>query len=181
MTDDELWRVLENGGDVCVPYFDGAHVRVEPFDVSPALALPVLKNFLRLTPEQRRSDGRHLLAYCELMIDVVGEEQTLCEMGGVMPTLEDVWQYASPTLIFFSDLDVGKFASTPTVFLQIEGSVAWEPEHGLQMSWAAGSRLVKVGPFDGHPTNGHASGNPEADRHVFRCYMPELCTLPDPT
>ena len=34
------------------------------------------------------------------------------------------------------------------------------PEHGLQMSWADGTNLVKVSEFDGHPTNGHAFSRP---------------------
>lgn len=180
MTDEELVAILANGGQVCVPYFDDASIRVEPSEVAPAHALAAFKAFLGLTADQRRSDARHLVAYCRLMIDAVGEEEVLAEMGGVMPSVEEIWEHASPTLIFIGELEAGKYAAQQTTFVQIEGRVAWEPEHGLQMSWAEGRRLVKVGPFDGHPTNGHAYANPAHDRHVFHCYEPELCTLPDP-
>ena len=180
MTDEQLTILLQSGGELRVPYFDDAPVRVEPSDVPLSRALPALQNFLRLTAAQRRADGRHLLAYCLLMMDAVDEEVIVEDLGGTMPALENIWEHASPTLILIGELDAGAYAAGPTTFVQIEGEVAWEPEHGLVMSWADGRRLVRVGPFDGHPTNGHASGKREDDRFVFCCYLPELCTLPDP-
>lgn len=178
MSDEEVQHLLETGGMIAVRYFDGAMVKIEQDNLPVEDALPALKNFLALTTEQRRSDARHLIAYCKMMVDAVGEE-VLEKMGGRVPNEEEVWAHVSIQNLFFGKLDTGKYVSKPTVFVQIEGNVAWEPEHGLQMSWADGSRLVKVGAFDGHPTNSHATADPTRDQYVFSCYKPDLCTLPD--
>lgn len=179
-TDESLASLLEVGGELAVPYFDGATLRVEPCDVPIAEALPALRRFLALTADQRRRDARHLVAYCKLMIDAVGEDVVLEDLGGVLPTIETIWDHARPTLMFLGALDAGEGVSRRTIYVQLGCEVDWEPEHGMQMSWADGARLVKVGAYDGHPTNGHATGRPEADAYVFSCYLPELCTSPDP-
>lgn len=180
MTDKELQHLIETGGMIAIPYFDGAMIKIEQGDMPVEEALPALKSFLSLTAEQRRSDGRHLVAYCKMMVDAVGEE-VLEDMGGRVPDAVEIWTYVDIRLLFFGKLDAGQYVTKPTVYVQIEGNVAWEPEHGLQMSWADGNRLVKVGEFDGHPTNGHAMADPARDQYVFSCYKPELCTLPDPS
>ena len=66
------------------PYFDEAMIKIESCDseVTPTEALTALKGFLTLTPEQHHSDGRHLVAYCKMMIDAVGEEEILEDIGG---------------------------------------------------------------------------------------------------
>ena len=179
MTDQDLLNILENAGSVSVPYFDGAELSVDLDILSPAEVLPALKNFLGLSAENRRSDARHLVAYCKMMMEVLGEEVVVEDLDGHRPTLENIWDYARAKILFFSKLEQSKYAKETTVFVQIEGEVAWEPEHGLQMSWAEGNRLVKAGAVDGHPTNGHASAKPEHDQYVFYCYDPALCTFPD--
>lgn len=181
MTDKELINILENGGAISVPYFDGAMIKVNADrHLTTAEQLPALKNFLGLSAENRQSDARHHVAYCKMMMDAVGEEEILEDMNGEQPTVENIWSHVKIRHIFFGWLDAGKYAAKRTIYLQVEGEVTWEPEHGLQMSWAEGRRLVKSGPFDGHPTNGHASAKPEDDQYVFGCYQPEHCTLPDP-
>ena len=179
MTDKELLSILNNSGQVSVPYFDGVKLSVDLDSLTASEALPALKNFLALSAENRQSDAHHLVAYCKMMMDAVGDEEILEDMDGNAPTIENTWNYAKPTLLFFGKLEAGKYAARPTVYVQIEGRVAWEPEHGLQMSWADGNRLVKAGAFDGHPTNGHAYGKPERDQYVFYCYDLTLCTYPD--
>ena len=176
MTDQELLKILDQGGELSVPYFGGSTVRVEPCNLEPDVALPSLRNFLGLGDAQRSKDAPHLLAYCASMVDEVGD-CILEDLGGRLPTENQVWEFVRPGHIYFDCLEEGEYATTRTVFLQLEGEVAWEPEHGLQMSWAEGSRLVKVGPFDGHPTNGHATADPSNDRFVYHCYEPEFCTL----
>ena len=178
MSDRDLLDILENGGEIAVPYFNGNKISIFSDDISPEEALEPLTNFLQLTNQQRVSDSRHLVAYCKFMVYAVGEE-ILEDMGGVQPEGEEIWDHVKITHIFLSKLEAGKYASEPTIFVETEANVAWEPEHGLQMSWANGNKLVKVSAFDGHPTNGHASAKPEDDKYVFCCYDSEFATLPD--
>lgn len=53
-------------------------------------------------------------------------------------------------------------------YLSIEGEVSWEPEHGIQVVLAEGSRLCKVGPSDGHMTNAHAWADPALLDVIFK-------------
>lgn len=45
-------------------------------------------------------------------------------------------------------------------YVSFEGEVTWEPEHGLQLVLKDSNAVCKVGPYDGHLTNGHAWGDP---------------------
>lgn len=180
MTNEELLQVLQNGNPISVSYFDGAMLEIYRCDgLTPEEIIPPLKNFLALTAEQRRTDSRHLFSYYKLMVEVVGEEVILEDMGGVEPIMEQIWDHVKPKLIFFDTLEAGKYVSKPTIYVHLEGEVVWEPEHGLMMSWAEGNRLVKVSSYDGHPTNGYGMDDPTKDQYVFYCDIPELCTFPD--
>lgn len=178
LTDKELLNLLEKGGKLSISYFGGNTVELHECDLPVEEALPALKSFLALNTDHRQADARHLFAYCNETILAVGED-VIEDMGGVKPTLDQIWDHVKVRHIFFGKLDVGKYVSTPTVYLQIEADVSWEPEHGLQMSWADGNQLVKVGPFNGPPTNGHAKADPSFDKFVFYSSFAELCTLPD--
>jgi hypothetical protein len=166
MTDEQLLTILDAGDKLSIPYFGGQEITVASEDLPPAEALPALKNFLQLSNEQRLKDGRHLLAYCREMAEAIGDE-VYEEMGGEEPSVDQIWDFVEICHIFFGKLEKGKYAERDTVFLQLEGNVEWEPEHGLQMSWADGCKLVKVGSFDGHPTNGHAYADPTRDQYIY--------------
>ncbi|MFD4638694.1 DUF6985 domain-containing protein [Lentzea sp. NPDC058436] len=40
------------------------------------------------------------------------------------------------------------------VYVSVEAECEWEEEHGLQVVFREGARVTKVGPYDGHLTNG---------------------------
>ena len=188
MTDKELLDIIANGGQVSVPYFDGAMLKVEKENVrysanellSPSELLPSLKNFLALSPNNRRSDSRHLFAFYKQTIQDHGEEDVVERMNGVRPTLETIWNHTRIGKIFFSDFDAEKYVAKRTFYLMLSGGVDWEQEHGLVMSWLEGRRLVKVDAFDDHPAHYYPLGTPESERFVFQGLPPELSTLPDP-
>ena len=87
------------------------------------------------------------------------EGQDLSEYGiPVIGDSEDIWTYVS----FENSPEVaageGPYEPDAT-YLSFSGDVAWEPEHGLQLVYAHGLKVCKVGPFDGHNTNAHAYGD----------------------
>lgn len=67
----------------------------------------------------------------------------------------DIWgqvSFSTPPSI-----EVGRPPFAPArAYISFEGEVSWEPEHGLQLVFENGSRVCKVGPYDGHVTNAHA-------------------------
>ena len=54
------------------------------------------------------------------------------------------------------------------VYISLECNCDWEPEHGLQIVFRDGNRVCKVGPYDGHLTNGDTSGDGSADEVIYR-------------
>lgn len=59
----------------------------------------------------------------------------------------DVWKY-----IEFNDEPLVT-RDEGLVYLSLEGSCAWEQEHGVQVVFLEARTLCKVGPYDGHVTN----------------------------
>lgn len=180
LSDTDLLEILNSGGDVPVAYFDNQRISVNNDKLDPNKALIVLKNFLTLSTDHRTQDTRHLYAYYKYTFQTA-QEYVLEDMDGVVPTIDEIWDHVTPTLIYFDHLDAGKYVKVPTTFLMLEGQVAWEIEHGLLMSWNDGRSLVKVGQFDGHPTNGHARANPALDKYVYYTSNESFCTRPDAT
>lgn len=172
MTDAEVLALFDEEQPIAMPYFGNQPVELRLYEeLADAELANAVRNVLALTASDRDRDGRHLLAYCELMVEAAGAE-VLDDMGGEMPTLDTIWDFVTPRFLSFSAADPGPYVDRRTVFAVMEGAVAWEPEHGLQMCWADGTRLVKVGEFDGHQTNGMAAANPEHDKYVFAGYAP---------
>ena len=46
------------------------------------------------------------------------------------------------------------------IYFSLECNCDWEPEHGLQLILRDGTRITKVGGYDGHLTNADAFGDP---------------------
>jgi hypothetical protein len=68
----------------------------------------------------------------------------------------DIWQYVSfgDTFIVTREVDGPYFEAG--IYFDMECNCEWEVEHGLQFVIRGGDVVVKVGPYDGHPTNAHA-------------------------
>ena len=54
------------------------------------------------------------------------------------------------------------------IYVSLECSCDWEPEHGLQIVFKDGSTLCKVGPFDGHLTNSDAFADAKLENVIYR-------------
>jgi len=109
-----------------------------------------------------------------------GESVLTLLPDGTPPTAATVWGFVRPTAVFFSRIEAGRYAPVDTAYIEVEAEVAWAPEDGLELSWESGRYLVKLSPFEGHPTNGYAYARPEEDRFVFVGGSPEASTLRDP-
>jgi hypothetical protein len=53
------------------------------------------------------------------------------------------------------------------VYVSLECECDWDEEHGLQLVFKSGSKLNKVGPYDGHVTNSDAYGNDSLENVVY--------------
>ena len=81
-------------------------------------------------------------------------ERTGDTIGG-LANASDIWQEVEIT-----DPPVlgcgGGTLEPARSYISFEGNVSWEREHGLQLVFENGTRVCKVGPYDGHNTNASA-------------------------
>lgn len=54
-----------------------------------------------------------------------------------------------------------------SIYVSIECSCDWEPEHGLQIVFKEGKSISKVGPYDGHLTNADAYADQRLEAVVY--------------
>jgi hypothetical protein len=54
------------------------------------------------------------------------------------------------------------------VCVHIDCECGWEEEHGLHLVFKQGSRLTRLGPYDGHLNCADASANPELEDVVYQ-------------
>ena len=154
-----------------LPYFDGAEVDLWDDD-APLGGAEALGRFLRLGPEDRARDARHVLAYWIDFRELDGSEGFDEEVGAVPGRPDDVWRHVSPRSLAFHE-----WRGSPVVSL--EANCRWEPEHGLNMVWLDGWRLIKVGPWDGHDDNMIWERGPDFEAVVYEAQLPQYMTWRD--
>lgn len=54
------------------------------------------------------------------------------------------------------------------IYISLECSCDWEPEHGLQIVFKNGAKICKVGPYDGHLTNSDAYADDSLENVIYR-------------
>lgn len=139
---------------VKIPYFDDADLFYDELgeaDGGPPeeRATDVLAIFQTLTPKDREADARHVYAYYRDFREAVGGEDWMDKEMGVPESPVDIWNHVQPDTV---TVQLG--ASDDELHVYIHARCDWEPEHGLQMVWQDGIRLVKVSGIDGNPSNG---------------------------
>lgn len=81
---------------------------------------------------------------------------------------EEIWAH----LTFLTPPEIRPGGDSPVrphgSYVSFEGEVAWEPEHGLQLVFADGRELCKVGPYDGHLTHAAAYGDLDLLGQIYR-------------
>jgi hypothetical protein len=61
-----------------------------------------------------------------------------------------VWDHVS----FGTEFHVERGFDDQEVYVSVACECSWEPEHGLQLVFKEGRCVSRVGPYDGHLTNG---------------------------
>jgi hypothetical protein len=123
-------------------------------------------NFVALEPAAVRAAEEHLFRYYEDCRDYFAPGE---------PGYVDI---ASPTDIW-RHIELGGEATVSrqdnAVYISLGCNCDWEPEHGLQIVLKDGSRVNKVGPYDGHVTNAHAYADASLENVVYRARRATSC------
>lgn len=133
-------------------------VDAEESDVSDALVACV-GSFLGLAPDVLDEASEAVFAYYEDTVAAGGAGDAVPEVAGA----HEVWEHVTwPDEVFVQESDGSWWVSA-------ECECTWEPEHGLLVVLRDGSRITRVGPYDGHLTNSSALGDPAvSDDEVYR-------------
>ena len=79
--------------------------------------------------------------------------------------VQDIWEHVR----LGRELHVSRRSrGDRAVYLSLECSCDWEPEHGLQIVFKEGRAVAKVGPYDGHLTNVDAYADPTLEGVVYK-------------
>lgn len=133
---DEFDPDIYWGEPVAVPYFDGLKIRVGIGEAGhqPSLAGAdaALGNFLKLTSDDRKSDS-----------EMVHQYYAACLKFGITEPLDivekhEIWNFVRPTEIIIDSLMNEGF------FVTISCGCAWEEEHGLQLEFKNGQKIVRA-------------------------------------
>ena len=92
----------------------------------------------------------HLWEYYRDMADACGEDNL-----GMTPLAEgdDIWVHVELPRPPSVSRGYGPPSEPSPCYLNFEGEVTWEPEHGLQLVFDHSGTVRRVGPYTGHLTN----------------------------
>ncbi|UQU67322.1 hypothetical protein COUCH_14080 [Couchioplanes caeruleus] len=139
---------------VPVPVLGGGPCRfaVEGYDgdEAPEDFHAAIRTFLANGPDVLRAAAPHIFAYYrDVMTHFSPGDEDYVEIAGPADVLGHVRPGAEP-VVSRDRYGDGR------VHVSVECECAWEPEHGLQIVFRDGRTVSKVGPYDGHLTNGSA-------------------------
>jgi hypothetical protein len=121
-----------------------------------------IANFLRLPPSALQEVSPHVFRYyqvCNSNWEPDDEEFVDIESPSY------VWRHVQ----FGSEPIVRRRAyGDKGIYVSIECSCDWEPEHGLQIVFKNGQRVNKIGSYDGHLTNSDAYADDELEDVIFQ-------------
>jgi hypothetical protein len=142
------------GGNLCLITVEGyeADARQEDFHRA-------IKNFLAASPAVLHEVGEPLFNYYKDC-----EEYWLAQGNSPIKSVQELWQHVR---FGFEPLVSRRYEGDRKVYISIECSCGWEPEHGLQFVLRDGLRINKLGEYDGHLTNSDAFGDENLENVVY--------------
>jgi hypothetical protein len=139
-----------------VPFLSGQRVSftlmVEDADgVYPPDVSDAIERFLALNPTDREATNEPVYKKYTDFADAVSEIEV------DIPSAARVWDHVRVTEIYVDRRN----RRDKDVYVQVACNCDWEVEHGLQVVFRRGSRLVRVSDQDGHLTHADAYDLPE--------------------
>ncbi len=127
-------------------------------DPAPQEFVAAIEAFMSLPLESRQVVQPYLFQSYQHMLDEL-EEFELEEWDLEIEDPSETWNFIEFQQIYVSRRAYGDKA----VYISVEANCEWEPEHGLQLVYRAGSTLVRVSEQDGSLTNADAFALEESE------------------
>lgn len=161
----DWWKSKE----IEIPFFEHEKLTVTFMDFEPEYdktfieeADNALTKFLKLTTEDRKSISE--LAYSNYMdfleaVDFSEHEEPLRQIEDK----NEIWNLIRPTEIYvtrrpYNDQDI---------YVILACECAWDQEHGLQLVFRQGKKLIRISSQDGHLTEADAYNKPDEEDELL--------------
>ncbi|MBS1593922.1 MAG: hypothetical protein JST90_06330 [Bacteroidetes bacterium] len=142
---------------IAIPLLDGAKLPIIYVDLVPerdptfiAAADQALNSFLAMTLADRDTLSESVYKNCQDTIHSLGGDYIPEEILN-LHNAQDIWRYVEPT-----ELCLTRGNDNDDIYLQLLCECGWEQEHGLQLVFHEGYRLVRVSQQDGYLTDEEA-------------------------
>ena len=152
-------------GPVSVPVLDGSpcEIALEGYleDGNKEDFHAAIQNFLSITPDVLKAVQDDLYRYYQDCNSYWAEED---EEYLAIASPSELWKHVH----FGFEPLVSRRSKDGLIYISLSCNCDWEPEHGLQIVFKNGSRVNKLGPYDGHLTHSDAYARDEFEESVYR-------------
>ena len=156
--DIEEWLVTK---PVVIPFLGGSPVQViftdlPNDDVLPPDVLEAVANFFALGVEAKTEATKPVYQNYERIMEMVRDDED-DEFEFTVNAPEEIWSYVEPFEVCVSR----RHRRDKDIYIQLICNCSWEEEHGLQLVFRRGNKLVYVSDSNGHLTKAVAYDLPE--------------------
>lgn len=145
-----------------IPFFDNKKIAITFTEITPEETNDALRNFLKLTSDDRLSISDLVYKnYTDFLdeVDFDGIEEGLSDVKED----HEIWNFVYPTDIYVSrrsrrDMDV---------YISVECDCGWDEEHGLVLVFRQGKKLTRISGGDGHLTEADAWDKPDEEDELL--------------
>ena len=119
-----------------IPYLDNSRLIITLVDTDDDFikkAEEAFRNFLNLNPSDRENDSSKVLEYYNEVLNAGYTEELSIDNDS------DIWKYVN-----FNAITIVNWSQDETIYLLVSCGCEWEIEHGLELSFKNGERLVKA-------------------------------------
>jgi hypothetical protein len=121
-----------------------------------------IQNFLSLDPAVLKEAESYIFQYYQdCLFNSKAFEQ---KQGAAIRNENEIWQQVR---LGKQPMVTRRPYGDKAVYVSLECECDWDEEHGLQIVFKNGTKVSKVGPYDGHVTNSDAYGNESLENVVY--------------
>lgn len=162
-----FWKSKE----VPIPFFDGKLLPViftfeaEADKSFISEADETLINFFGLDQSYRQSVSHLVFKYCKEYIQAVG----FCEADKPLWELQEqdgIWQYVYPNEVYL----VRRGPKREDIYVEVDCECEWDPEHGLQLVFRRGKKLIGVSEQGEHLTEADTYEKPDEEDEFLSAF-----------
>jgi hypothetical protein len=166
---NELFEDWWESREIEIPFFGNIKLKVVFMDFEPdhdkefiEEADNSLKNFLGLNVTDRNKISELVYKNCMDFLESVQFDDADEKLRQIKEK-NDIWNFVKPTNINVSR----RHRRDKDIYIHIDCECDWEEEHGLQLVFRQGKKLIRISEQDGHLTEADAYDKPDTEDELL--------------